>query len=290
VQAAFAGEPRVTVLFHESNQGVGGAMLTGYACAFERGADIAVKVDGDGQMRPDLTEDLIAPILRRQADYTKGNRFFFPRALATMPGTRLVGNGLLSLVSKFCSGYWSVMDPTNGFTALHRAAYMHLETGKIARDYFFESDMLYQLGLVNAVVIDVPMPVIYADEESSLSIPRVLLQFPGRFLKRFAKRIGYKYFIREFNVASLEIFSGLPLLLAGTVMGAWNWIANALADRPTPPGTIIIVALFILIGFQLLLSALNYDIVHEPRRPLLENSDAIAKQSLAMELPDRRAR
>jgi glycosyltransferase involved in cell wall biosynthesis len=281
VREKFSADPRVTVLVHAANQGVGGAMLTGYQHAFGDGAELVVKIDGDGQMRPELVNDLVTPIRRRQADYCKGNRFFFPRALTAMPAARLLGNATLSFVSKICSGYWSVMDPTNGFTALHRNAYLLLETGKLSKGYFFESDMLYQLGLINAVVCDVPMPVVYAGEESSLRIPNVLASFPGAFLQRFIKRISYKYFIREFNAASLEIFAGLPLLLLGVGVGAWQWAVNAAADRPTPPGTIIIVALLILIGFQLLLSALNYDISHEPRRPLLENAEFTADGTVA---------
>src|SRR5689334_23159913 len=182
VTEAFKGESRVTVLTHASNQGVGGAMVTGYAHAFAQGADVAVKVDGDGQMPPELIGRIADPILRGEADYSKGNRFFYPRNLAGMPRMRLFGNAMLSLVAKACSGYWSVMDPTNGYTALHRTAYANLQPERLVKDYFFENDMLYRLGIVRAVVADVPMPVIYGEEQSSLRIGRMLLQFPGRFV------------------------------------------------------------------------------------------------------------
>lgn len=290
VSEAFELDPRVKVIRHAENHGVGGATLTGYAHAFDQGADVAVKIDGDGQMRADLIPALLTPILRGEADYAKGNRFFRPRDLVRMPGVRLFGNAILALVSKFCSGYWSVMDPTNGFTALHRVAYRNLELEKLARDYFFEADLLYQLGIIRAVVVDVPMPVIYGDERSSLSIGKVMMRFPGRFLVRFLKRLSYQYFIREFNAASLEIFTGVPLFLLGVVLGGYYWVVNAAQHRETPTGMIVIVAVLILIGFQLILSALNYDIAHEPRLPLqfrLSHTDEVfmADRSIRVQTP-----
>jgi dolichol-phosphate mannosyltransferase len=269
VSERFAGNPRVEVLFNAGNQGVGGAVLRGYSQAFAAGADIAVKLDGDGQMPVAMLGRLVAPLLRGDADYAKGNRFFHPRELAKMPRMRLLGNAALSLINKFSSGYWSVMDPTNGFTALHRVAYRHLETARIARDYFFESDMLHQLGIIRAVVVDVPAPVIYGEESSSLRISRTLMQFPGRYLRRFLRRLVYQYLIRDFNIASLESLAGLPLFIAGLVFGGYNWAENSMSGRITPPGTVMITGLLILIGFQLLLSAANYDITHEPSTALL---------------------
>jgi glycosyltransferase involved in cell wall biosynthesis len=274
VESEFAADGRVIVIRHASNQGVGGAVVSGYRHAFEHGADIAVKVDGDGQMPPQRIGQLIAPILRKQADYTKGNRFYSPQHLAGMPGMRLFGNATLSLVNKFSSGYWSIIDPTNGFTALSRAAYSQLDTEKLERRYFFESDMLYQLGIANAVVEDVPMPAVYNGEPSSLNIYRVAVEFPPKYFKRFVKRIGFRYFLREFNIASLEILLGVPAFLAGLVFGIYQWVVHVERDELTPAGTTMIVGLLILMGFQMILSAINYDVVHEPERPLIQRNDA----------------
>jgi glycosyltransferase involved in cell wall biosynthesis len=269
VKAAFADQARVTVLTHELNQGVGGAVLTGYRHAFEQHADIAVKVDGDGQMSPSLIATLIKPIMIKQADYTKGNRFFKPRNLAVMPKARLFGNAILSLINKFSSGYWSIIDPTNGFTAISAAAFRQIEVNAIERRYFFESDMLYQLGIANAVVKDVPMAPVYAGEPSSLSISRVLLDFPPKYISRFLKRIAYKYFVREFNIASLELIFGIPALCTGVVFGLYESMQHKQLGEYTPAGQAMIVGLLILMGFQLILSALNYDITHEPQFPLV---------------------
>jgi glycosyltransferase involved in cell wall biosynthesis len=264
----FSDELRIQCLFHDYNSGVGGAVISGYRYAFNSGADIVVKVDGDGQMPLSNFEDLVAPLLKGQADFSKGNRFFNPRQLSKMPSARLIGNAGLSFICKFSSGYWSIMDPTNGYVALHRTAFAYLEPDKLARDYFFESDLLYQLGIARAVVVDIPMPVIYGNETSSLSIWKALLRFPGRLLVRFAKRLIYTYFIRDFSIASLELLLGIPLFATGVLFGLYKWLINSSLGVATPAGPVMITGLLILIGFQLLLSAINYDIVHEPRTPL----------------------
>lgn len=274
VAAELGRHPRVLLVHHETNQGVGAAVLTGCRHAFDNGADVVVKVDGDGQMDPALIPLLVSPIARGEADYAKGNRFFYPRNLKGMPAVRLFGNSLLSFVNKFSSGYWSVMDPTNGFTALHRLAYRQLDLDKLDRRYFFESDMLFQLGIANAVVADVPTPVVYGEESSNLSLSRAAAVFPFKHLKRFIKRIGYKYFVRDFNIASLEILSGLPALLAGLVFGIYQWMHHLRLGETTPAGTVMIVGLLIIVGFQLLLSAANFDITHEPSVPLLRRLEA----------------
>ena len=268
VAEQYDSDPRVTVLTHDVNQGVGGAMCTGYRYAFEQDADIVIKMDGDGQMDCRHIPAIVKPIIDGKCDYTKGNRFYYPRHLHAMPSVRIFGNSALSLINKFTSGYWSVMDPTNGFTALHRNAYFLLEHDNLARDYFFESDMLYQLGNMYAVVRDIPLPSIYADEESNLKISRVLLKFPGRYLKRMIKRVILRYFIRDFNFASLEIIFGSILFFSGIFFGAFKWASNYIADASTPAGTVMIVGILIIVGFQLLLSALNYDVSHEPSVPL----------------------
>ena len=275
VLSQFGDESRVVVIEHPTNQGVGGAVLSGYAHAFAHGADVVVKVDGDGQMDPQLVPLLLAPIMQGKADYTKGNRFFYPKHLTGMPRSRLFGNATLSLISKFSSGYWSIMDPTNGFTALHCAAYRQLDTESLDRGYFFESDMLFQLGIANAVVMDVPMLPLYQGETSSMNISKVALQFPGKYFSRFLKRIGFKYFIREFNIASLEIMCGVPAMVAGLVYGIYHWLGREYIGKPTPAGTVMIVGLLLLMGFQLLLSAVNYDITHEPNIPLSQRNSKL---------------
>jgi dolichol-phosphate mannosyltransferase len=261
-------DPRVLVLFHKKNQGVGGATLTGFEAARKDGFSIAVKLDGDDQMDPKIIPLLVRPLIDGTADYAKGNRFFSPEFLSQMPVIRLIGNSALSFISKISSGYWRVMDPTNGFVAIQTPVLSLLPVDKIDRGYFFESDMLFRLNTIRAVVADVPMPARYGNEVSNLRISRVLFSFSFKHLRCFLKRIFYNYFLRDFNLGSVQLVAGIALPLFGAIFGAISWWENAQENRASPIGTVMIAALPILIGFQLLLSAINYDILSEPRSPL----------------------
>lgn len=259
---------RVVVLVHDQNQGVGGAVMTGYRRAIEAGADVVIKLDGDGQMDPALIPQFVAPIVEGRADYTKGNRFYNIEDLRAMPRVRLVGNAVLSFMTKLSSGYWNVFDPTNGFTAISCPVLAHLPFDKIARRYFFESDVLFRLGTLQAVVLDVPMTAIYEDEISNLRIRRVFFQFLRGHANNFFKRIFYSYFLRGFSTASIELIVGVVFLLFGTVFGMWQWIISVDSGRPAATGIVMLAALPIILGVQLLLSFLAFDIAASPNRPI----------------------
>lgn len=256
---------RVTVLYHEINQGVGAAVISGYKKAVEVGADIVVKIDGDGQMDLTYMKTLIQPILDGKADYTKGNRFFDFKALHQMPKIRLLGNSGLSFLVKAASGYWNMMDPTNGYTAIHRAIIENLELDKIAKRYFFESDMLINLNIENAVVIDIPIPAKYGDEQSSLSITRALFGFPQKLFKGLCKRILFKYFIYDFNMLSVYLLMGIPMVIFGGLFGLYHWVV-ASGTLPTPVGTVMLSVLPIILGTQFLLQAVQIDMTNIPKK------------------------
>lgn len=263
-----ASDPRIRVLRHDVNQGVGAAVVTGYRAAWAAGATIIVKIDGDAQMDPALLPHFIKPIIEGRADYTKGNRFFTLKKLSRMPGLRLLGNALLSFMAKLSTGYWSVFDVTNGYTAVHASLLPYLELDKISRRYFFETDMLFRLGTLRAVVVDVPMDAVYEDETSQLRIGRILPEFAWKHLRNFAKRIGYTYFLRDMNLASLELITGVLLLGFGVVFGGWRWMQALESGMPTPLGTIMLAALPTLLGLQLLLAFMGHDIAQQPRQVL----------------------
>ena len=261
-------DERVRVIFNAKNQGVGGATIVGYKQALMDGAEIVVKIDGDGQMDPALIPAFIKPIEQGIADYAKGNRFFSLENLEGMPALRMFGNAALSFVSKVSSGYWNVMDPTNGYTAIHSAALSSLSLHKIDKGYFFESDMLFRLNTIRAVVHEVPMKAVYGDEKSSLSILKVLKQFPKRYLSRLFKRLGYNYFLRDFNACSVEILAGFGMLVFGVIYGAFHWYHAAISHTNTPTGTIMLAVLPIILGVQMLLEAVTLDIMNVPQVPL----------------------
>ena len=267
VEATFPSS-QVTILRHRENQGVGGATLTGYDAAFAAGYEVAIKVDGDGQMDAGYIPDLVQPILAREADYSKGNRFYHREHVARMPNVRMFGNSVLSLMTKVSSGYWNIMDPTNGFTAIHVVAAQEIDLTKVDRRYFFESDMLFRLNIARAVVTDVPMPAIYGMETSNLSIGKVLVEFPAKHARNFFKRFAYNYLIRDFSVGTIQFLAGVAFSVFGVTFGAVNWARSASADRDTPVGTVILATLPIILGFQLLLAALSFDIANIPSRPI----------------------
>jgi len=254
------GDPRVTLLRHAQNRGVGGAMKTGYAQALSMGADILVKMDGDGQMAPDDLDALLAPLLAGDADYAKGNRFVDRTALRAMPPVRRIGNAALSFVSKAASGYWNMLDVSNGFTAVTRTALTDSEMAQVADRYFFETSLLIELYLARARVADVSLPARYGDEESSLRIGRVLLTFPPLLLRGLGRRFYWRYLIEDFGLVSLCVLSGVPLLLFGVVFGVVRWIDSIQSNAPASAGTVLLAALPIILGFQLLLTAAVLDV------------------------------
>lgn len=270
---------RIVVLHHAENGGVGAAMVTGFREAIHAGADIVVKIDADGQMPVALVPELLAPLLSGEADYTKGNRFRDFAAVRAMPLTRRIGNVGLSFLAKAATGYWDSFDPTNGFLAIRGEVLKQLPLQKIDPTYFFEISMLGNLYLIGAVVKDVPMPARYAGEPSSLSIPRVLLQFPGRLLTSLFRRLLLRNYVYDFNLESMHLALGLPLFLAGVVFGGWKWFSFASQLRPAPTGTVVLPALMIMIGVQLLLSAAQLDLAAVPHTPI--NRGALDPEGIA---------
>lgn len=258
-------DERVRIIYLEENQGVGGAVMAGYQAAIADGADILVKVDGDGQMDPRLIPLFIAPILQGKADYTKGNRFFNLENIRSMPGVRLFGNAVLSFMAKLSTGYWDLFDPTNGYTAIHSAVAKHLPFKKISKRYFFETDILFRLNTLRAVVIDIPMHAKYAEEKSSLEIKKVIGEFLMKHIRNFLKRIFYNYYLRDLSLASIELPLGVLLLIGGISYGGYHWIESAQVGVNTPAGTVMLAALPILMGVQFIMAFIGYDIAQVPR-------------------------
>ncbi len=267
--SALAGRDRRIVLVrHEHNQGVGGAMVSGFRKALELDAQIVVKIDGDGQMDLSRLPDLLSPLILGKADYSKGNRFRDFAALRQMPLIRRIGNMGLAFLTKAATGYWNLFDPTNGFLAIRAEALAQLPLDRIDKTYYFETSMLANLYLLGAVVQDVPMPARYRGEVSSLHIHRVLFEFPPKLLSTVVRRALLKNFIYDFSMVTIYLSVGLPLFLFGVIFGAIKWIHYASLAIPAPTGTVILPTLCVLLGIQLLLSAIESDLRSVPRQPL----------------------
>lgn len=257
-------DQRIQVLFHTRNQGVGGAVITGYRAAVKDGADIIVKIDGDGQMDATLIPYFVEPILCGEADYTKGNRFYEVSSALKMPLLRMLGNAGLSFLTKLSSGYWNLFDPTNGYTAISAKIVPYLPLDKLAKRYFFESDILFRLNTLQAVVMDLPADAIYGDEISNLEIGREMPVFAYNNLRNFFKRIAYNYFLRGFNYASLQLVLGLILTTFGVLFGIAQWVGSHQMESFASAGTVMVAGLTVMVGIQMLLGFLQHDITHQP--------------------------
>jgi dolichol-phosphate mannosyltransferase len=264
---ANAADPRVRVVRLARNQGVGGATLAGYAEAARLGGRILVKVDGDDQMDLGYMGALVAPILLGEADYAKGNRFTSVSHLRAMPSVRVFGNAVLSFAAKVSTGYWNIFDPTNGYTAIESTVAKLVMEKRVSRRFFFETDLLYHLSTLRAVVRDVPMPARYADEVSNLRIGAIIGPFALKHLRNFAQRVLGQYFVRDFNAASLELVFGLFGILFGFGYAA-HYVATRVPGQVASAGVVMAAALPIILGAQFLLQAINYDVLNPPSRPI----------------------
>jgi glycosyltransferase involved in cell wall biosynthesis len=261
--------PKVVVLSNSVNKGVGGAMVTGFRHVLTTPADIVVKMDGDGQMNPQYLTDLLNPLCNDSADFAKGNRFNDFEALKSMPTIRRIGNLGLSFLIKAASGYWDVFDPSNGFVAISTKTLKRLNLEKLAPRYFFESSVLIELYYTGARITDVPMPAIYGEEVSNLSVTKTLFGFPPKLFRALFRRILLSYFIYDFSITSVYMLAGLPLFVFGLLYGIVKWIYFASLDVAAPTGTVMLAVLPFILGFQMLLSAIQHDI--DSKNPFRRN-------------------
>jgi len=267
-QIAGEYDQRVVALHHPVNQGVGGATMTGMRYAYNNKADIVVKMDGDGQMDPEYLPGLLLPIIRGQADFTKGNRFASSDVLKKMPMIRLIGNSGLSFLNRLASGYWNILDPTNGYFAMRSELVVKFSERALDKRYFYESSQLIELGICRAVVQDVPMRTIYGEEVSGLSARKALLEFPPKLLYGLCRRIWMTKILLATTPEFILGFFGFVLFLFGAIWGSYHWIYSMVAGQVASAGTVMFAALPCMLGLQMILFALLFDTQSVPTTPL----------------------
>ena len=261
-------DSRIRIIRRKRNGGVGAAVISGYKAALEDNAEIIVKIDGDGQMAPQLIPNFIKPIYENRADFIKGNRFYDLKSVSGMPFVRIIGNSMLSFINKLSSGYWNLFDPNNGFTAIHAKVLKLIPMEKLNKRFFLEADMLFRLSTIRAVVKDIPMDSVYGDEKSNLSILNIFLTFPYLYFNRIGKRIFYNYFLRNFNIASLYLILGLFLFFFGIWYGIDSWVELSGKNEIASPGTVMLSAMPIIVGNTYLVGFLAYDMQDIPTDPI----------------------
>jgi glycosyltransferase involved in cell wall biosynthesis len=263
-RAREVGDPRLDLVRHERNQGVGGAILTGHRRALERGADVVVVMAGDAQMDPEYLPDLVQPIVQDGYGFTKATRFFSPSSFANMPRTRLVGNIFVSFLTKLSTGYWHLFDPLNGYTAISREALSRLPLERIRRDYSFECDLLVWLNAYRVRARDVPVPAVYGDEVSAIRLPRASIGLLRALHRGFWRRMLVKYVLWSFAPVALLLFGGLALLAIGTAIGVFV-LVNSIGPPVASTATVLLSVGPLMLGVQFLVLALVLDILEEPR-------------------------
>jgi glycosyltransferase involved in cell wall biosynthesis len=262
--AATLGDPRVEVIRHEVNTGVGGAIITGHRRAMEIGGDIDVVMAGDAQMDPAYLSSLLDPIIDEGYGFAKANRFFGRESFKGMPAHRVVGNVVLSFVTKAASGYWNIFDPQNGYTAISQEVLERLPLDKISRHYQFENDLLINLSILGVRAKDVPIPAIYGTEVSGIRLSRVAPAITALLLKGFWQRIWWKYVLWSFSPIALLLFAGIALLIFGLGFGIFAIVSAINAHTPTA-GTDLLAVAPTMTGTYLLVQALVLDIQEIPK-------------------------
>ena len=215
-------DPRVMLINLDANQGCGGALAIGYQWARQKNCDIAVRMDGDGQMDPAELPSLLDPIVEDRADYTKGNRLFTGEAFKRIPKVRYLGNAFLSLLTKIASGYWHVADFQSGYTAINKSALHMIDWDKMYKRYGQPNDLLVRLNVYNFRVTDIPVePVYNVGEKSGMKIHRVIVTLSWLLVKLFLWRMKEKYVIRDFHPLIFFYALGVTFGLFSVLLAVW---------------------------------------------------------------------
>lgn len=259
-------DPRVTLIRHEVNQGVGGAVITAHKKAIELGADVNVVMAGDAQMDPAYLPDLLDKVTDGGFGFAKANRFYSPESFAGMPKYRVFGNIVLSFMTKLASGYWNLFDPQNGYTAVRTSVLKRVPLDRVAKRYSFENDLLIHLNVLQTPAVDVPIPAVYGDEVSSIRLGKVVPELLSLLLVGGAKRFWYRYVLWSFSPIALLAFFGTLFTLFGLALGVWMIVQIAMTGAATA-ATVMLVGLPILMGSQMLISGLQLDIQASPDSP-----------------------
>jgi glycosyltransferase involved in cell wall biosynthesis len=258
-RARLVGDPRVEVLIHDRNRGVGGAIVTGYKRALAARMDAVAVMAGDNQMDPDELEGFALPVVRGELDYAKANRLFTGSAWQLIPHSRYIGNAFLSLFTKIASGYWHVADSQAGYTVVSLRVLQLLDLDRIYASYGFPNDMLVHLNVWNARVRDFPSRPIYGvGERSGIKVRRVVPRISWLLWKGFFWRMREKYVIRDFHPLVFFYFLGFLMTTVGLALGIYVTVLRLLGNGITP-ATIVLVALLLISGSQFTLFAMWFD-------------------------------
>lgn len=266
VQERMKQDPRIQLIRHPRNRGVGAALSSGYRVCRDAGYDITVVMNGDAQMHPDDLPAIVDPLAHDRADYAKGNRLFHGQAWQLIPRVRYLGNAVLSLLTKIASGYWHVADSQCGFTAINQRALKQLDLDHLFPRYGVPNDILVKLNIESMRVVDVPIRPVYGiGEKSGMRLIRVIPDISFLLVRLFLRRLGEKYVIRDFHPLVFFYFFGLITFPVGMGMGLYYFFYRLLVGK-VPVTTALFAAFLTLMGLLFLLFAMLFDM--ETNKPL----------------------
>lgn len=252
-------DSRIVPISHERNRGVGAAIMTGYQRGLADGMQVFVVMAGDNQMDPEVMPSLVTPIIQNKADYTKGNRLLSPEYRKGMSRWRFIGNTVLTFLTKFSSGYWKLMDPQNGYTAISRRALERLNLDSIYPRYGYCNDLLVKLNVFGFRVMDIEMPARYGREQSKIKYGNYIGRVSWLLLKDFLYRLRMKYIVLSFHPIVLFYLFGFVLTFAGIGAGIYSLFYIFVQHGPIFIRGVLTLLIFAL-GVQFLSFALMFDI------------------------------
>ena len=250
---------KLLLLSHKGNQGVGAAIVTGYQQALAKGIDVTAVMAGDAQMDPADLGRVVAPVVRGEADYVKGNRLFRGESWRMIPHYRYLGNAVLSLWTKIASGYWHLADSQSGYTAIARIALERLDLNRIYKRYGMPNDVLVKLNVGNFRVRDVSVrPVYNIGEDSGIRLRKVIPTITWLLLRGFFWRLKEKYILRDFHPLVFFYGMGLTLFPVGTLFGLYLVWYRLLVGKVAVTSALL-AAFLIISGLQALFFAMWFD-------------------------------
>ena len=252
-------DPRIFIITHEVNKGVGAAIVNGYKQALKENADIIAVMAGDNQMNPAQLSNLLLPIIEGKADYTKGNRLISAEFRGGMSKLRLVGNAMLTLITKIGSGYWHIMDPQNGYTAISKRALTNIEIDTLYTYYGYCNDLLVKLNTFGFRTIDVVMPARYGQERSTIKYKTYIGKVSLMLFRKFLGRLKMKYMILSFHPLVLFYILGMIFVPFGMLFAAYIFIAKTILHWPVSPNYPLLDVLILIFGVQFILFAMLFD-------------------------------
>lgn len=257
-------DARIVLIDHNPNKGLGQSLIDGYCKARELKIDVTAIMAGDAQMDPDDLHGVVSPVVSGECDYVKGNRLLTDDVREKMPTYRFIGNNILTLLTKFATGYWHSIDPQCGYTAISLHALQNIPIETMTKGYGYNAHILYMLNMANFRVLDKTVKPVYGEEVSKIKLWKYIPRTSRLLVSLFFSRICKKYLLLDFNPLALFYLMSLICLPAALVFLIRMLIVFA-ADHIMPSTTLILFVFTSLMGTQLLFFGMWMDMEDNKR-------------------------